>query len=59
MSAPAGSCGGCGSRLQWTVIDGVMMVRCRICYDLFDGTEAAVSELREDGDGDEYDDLPF
>jgi len=35
VSAPAGVCVSCGRLLQWTFIDGLLYVRCRICYDLF------------------------
>ena len=36
MSAPAGKCTSCGVEMQWCFVDGVLMVRCRHCYNLFD-----------------------
>jgi len=42
MSAPAGSCGGCGHPLKWAVDEGPgVLVKCRYCVDLFEGTEVA------------------
>jgi len=46
MSAPAGLCLSCGKPMQWTMIDGELYVRCRICRDLF-GTDVAGPEAYE------------
>ncbi len=50
VSAPGGLCGSCGRTMQWTFIDGELMVKCFCCFDLFGvevGTEGAGVDLRE------------
>ena len=53
MSAPAGLCGSCGMPMEWTFIEGELMVRCETCTDLFavDGMEVAGVKHQEGGDG--------
>ena len=43
MNAPAGLCGSCGRSMQWTVIEGELHVRCKVCMDLFGMVPAGVT----------------
>ncbi len=53
MSAPAGLCISCQRPMQWSVIRGELVVRCRECMDFFavdsvlQGTEVAGYGVRE------------